>query len=226
MKLAIIAEYDANFEPHVQTDAAIAHSSRGLEVDVQHEWLSTSDERMAHLNEFDAVWFAPGSPYRNLSRTLEAVRFAREHNVPTLGTCGGYQHLVIEFARNVCLISEAQHAEYDPYASRLIVSRLACSLAGRDMEVSLKPGSRTAAAYGKEAVIERYYCNFGINPAFVDHISSSGFRVAGTDRDGDCRIMEISENRFFVGTLFVPQAGSQPDQPHPLINAFLLAAER
>lgn len=226
MKLAIIAEYDANFEPHVQTNAAIEHSASALDMEVQHEWLSTSDERMTNLNEFDALWFAPGSPYRNLNRTLDAIRFAREQNVPTLGTCGGYQHMVIEFARNVASITDAQHAEYDPYASRLIVSRLACSLVGRDMEVSLKRGSKTATAYGSENVIERYYCNFGVNPEFVDLISSSGFLVVGTDGDGECRIMEISQHRFFVGTLFVPQARSQPDQPHPLINAFLLAAKR
>jgi CTP synthase (UTP-ammonia lyase) len=226
MKLAIIAEYDANFEPHVQTVAAIAHSASALDMNVQHEWLSTSDERMTNLSEFDALWFAPGSPYKNLKRTLDAIRFAREHDVPTLGTCGGYQHMLIEFARNVASITDAQHAEYDPYASRLIVSRLACSLVGREMEVSLKPSSKTAVAYGKETVVERYYCNFGVNPEFVDLISLSGFIVVGTDVDGDCRIMEISQNRFFVGTLFVPQARSQLAQPHPLINAFLLAATR
>jgi CTP synthase (UTP-ammonia lyase) len=226
MKLAIIAEYDANFEPHVQTDAAIAHSAFALGMDVQHEWLSTSDDRMTNLTEYNALWFAPGSPYKDLNRTLNAIRFARENNVPTLGTCGGFQHMVIEFARNVASITDAQHAEYDPYSSRLIVSRLACSLVGREMEISLRPGSKTATAYGKVNATERYYCNFGVNPDFVDVISSSGFLVAGTDRDGDCRIMEIAHHRFYVGTLFVPQARSQPDQPHPLVNAFLLAAKR
>lgn len=226
MKLAILAEYDPNFEPHVQTDAAIAHAASTLRLDVHSEWISTADIRIEQLSTVDALWLAPGSPYKNLSRTLEAIRFAREHDVATLGTCGGYQHMVIEYARNVLGIRDAQHAEYDPYASRLIVSRLPCSLVGREMEISLTPGSRAAAAYGTTSVTERYYCNFGVNPDYVSQISSAGFAVVGTDADGECRVMELSQHRFFVGTLFVPQGRSRPDQPHPLITAFLLAAER
>lgn len=226
MKLAIIAEYDPSFEPHAHTDAAIAHSASALNLDVQSEWISTADVHLTTLSEFDAIWFAPGSPYRDLSRTLGAMQFAREHDIPTLGTCGGYQHMVIEFARNVMGMSDAQHAEYDPYASRVIVSRLPCSLVGRELGISLTPGSKAAAAYGSHSTTERYYCDFGVNPDFVDQIANAGFEVVGRDADGDCRVMELSQHRFFVGTLFVPQARSRPDHPHPLITAFLLAAER
>ena len=224
MKLAIIAEYDPSFEPHVQTDAAIEHASSALSLQVQSEWISTTDSHIQNLTAFDALWFAPGSPYRNLSRTLDAIRFAREHDITTLGTCGGYQHMVIEFARNVAGITDAQHAEYDPYASRVIVSRLPCSLVGRELDISLTPGSKAAAAYGSYSTTERYYCNFGINPDFVDQIANAGFEVVGRDADGDCRVMELAQHRFFVGTLFVPQARSRPDYPHPLITAFLRAA--
>lgn len=226
MRLAVIAEYDSEFEPHVQTDAAIAHSASALKIDVQPEWLSTADDRVTDLSTYDALWFAPGSPYLNLSRTLDAIRYAREHGVPTLGTCGGFQHMVIEFARNVGGIDDAQHAEYDPYASRLIVSRLACSLVGREMTISLKPKSVVARAYGVNSVSERYYCNFGVNPEFVVLLEAAGFAVVGSDGDGDCRVMELPLHPFFVGTLYVPQARSRPNQPHPLINAFLNAAKR
>lgn len=226
MKLAIIAEYDPNFEPHVQTNAAVDHAASALRLDVQSQWFSTADVQIATLANFDALWVAPGSPYRDLGRTLDAIRFAREHDVATLGTCGGYQHMVIEYARNVAGIHDAQHAEYDPYASRVIVSRLPCSLVGREMEISLTPGSKAAAAYGTPSVSERYYCNFGVNPDFVDQIGNAGFQVVGRDAEGDCRVMELSHHRFFVGTLFVPQARSRPDRPHPLITAFLLAAAR
>lgn len=225
MKLAIIAEYDSSFEPHVQTDAAILHSASTLGLEIESRWLSTESAELEHLDRFDAVWFAPGSPYRNLSRTLNAIRFVREHNIPALGTCGGFQHMVIEYARNVAAISDAQHAEYDPYASRLIVSKLACSLVGREMQLALSLGSVTATAYGSATTTERYYCNFGVNPEYVDRIVAAGFAVVGVDKDdGSCRVMEIAAHRFFVGTLFVPQARSMPGRPHPLINAFLLAA--
>lgn len=223
MKLAVIAEFDSIFEPHVQTDAAISHSADALDLEVDYLWLSTSDLKVSNLSEFDALWFAPGSPYRDLDRTLEAIRFARENSIPCLGTCGGFQHMVIEVARNVAKITDAQHAEYDPYASRLIVSQLECSLVGREMSITLIPDSVAEKAYRTDEAIERYYCNFGVNPEFVGALSDAGFSVVGTDADGVCRVMEIAEHPFFIGTLFVPQARSTPLTPHPLVNAFLLA---
>ena len=226
MKLAIIAEYDKNFEPHVQTDAAIGHSAAALDLEVAFEWLSTSDPRVEHLEEFDALWFAPGSPYRDMQRTLAAIQYARTNHIPTLGTCGGFQHMVIEVARNILGIAGAQHEEYDPYASKLIVSKLACSLKGREMQITLTPGSITSNAYGLTSVTERYYCDFGINPKFLDQLSQAGFVVVGTDEDRNCRVMEIPQHPFFVGTLFVPQAKSTAQCAHPLINEFFLAATR
>ncbi len=117
-----------------------------------------------------------------------------------------------------------QHAEYDPYASKLIVTRLACSLFGSEMNVHLSPSSLVARSYGKTEVRERYYCNFGVNTKFLPDLTRCGFQVVGTDADGDCRIMELESHPFFVGTLFVPQARSTAHLPHPLINAFLLRA--
>src|SRR5206468_6007076 len=80
--------------------------------------------------------------------TLAAIRAARERGVPCFGTCGGFQHMVLEYARTVLGFRDAQHAEYDPYASRLFVTALACSLAGRQMPLTLAAGLRVAAIYG------------------------------------------------------------------------------
>jgi len=74
------------------------------------------------LDGFDAVWIAPASPYRSMRGALEAITFARSHDLPLLGTCGGFQHVVIEFARNVAGIPDAAHAEYDPTTSRLLIN--------------------------------------------------------------------------------------------------------
>lgn len=224
MRIAIIAEYDASFAPHRQTNQAMVDSASDLGVSVSSEWLSTADLRLAELSEFDGLWFAPGSPYKNLLQTLLALRYARLQNIPTLGTCGGFQHMVIEFARHVVGLEDAQHAEYDPYASRLIVSRLDCSLMGKEMAIALRPGSRIQAAYGCESTVERYYCNFGVDPDYVNALSEAGLEVVASDSAGECRAMEIPELRFYVGTLFVPQARSTRQQPHPLVNAFLQAA--
>lgn len=226
MKLAVIGEFDADFEPHAQTNAAISHSAAMLGLDVQTYWISTSDDRINNLSEYDALWFAPGSPYKDLAHTLNAIKYARENRVPTIGTCGGFQHMVIEISRNVLGLADAQHAEYDPYASLLIVSRLTCSLVGRELHVALVDGSATSIAYGHNSIMERYYCHFGINQEFVGQLSDAGFRVVGVDADGECRVMELNNHPFFIGTLFVPQSRSREAEPHPLINAFVQAGSR
>ena len=107
---------------------------------------STSEINDSLFDRFSGVWVTPGSPYKNLEKTLWAIRFARENGIPCFGTCGGFQHMVLEYARNVLGYEDAQHAEYDPYASSLFISALACSLAGRTMELHFDRdrGSRTS----------------------------------------------------------------------------------
>jgi len=129
--------------------------------------MSTAAVDATLFERVDALWIAPGSPYKDLEQTLWAIREARERGVPCLGTCGGFQHMVLEYARHVLGFRDAQHAEYDPYASRLFVTQLACSLAGRAMRLAFAPGSQVAAIYGAPGATEAYYCDFGVNPEYV-----------------------------------------------------------
>lgn len=158
-----------------------------------------------------------------MDKTLQAIRQAREDGVPCLGTCGGFQHMVIEVARNVLGFTDAQHAEYDPDASDLFISALECSPAGREMSVSLVPGSKAAGAYKATEVRESYYCNFGVNPERAQVLRGGVLQVVGSDEDGEIRVVELADHPFFVATLFVPQVRSSPGMPHPLVSAFLQA---
>jgi CTP synthase (UTP-ammonia lyase) len=92
------------------------------------------------------------------------------------------------------------------------------------MPVRVVPGSRAAEAYGATDVEERYHCNFGLNPAHQALLHARGLRVAATDADGEARILELPDHPFFVATLFVPQTGSSPGRPHPLVTAFVRAS--
>jgi CTP synthase (UTP-ammonia lyase) len=222
--VAILGEFSPTFEPHALTDAAIEHAAAALGATIHAEWISTLTIDVRALGAFSGIWVAPGSPYLDMARTLQAIRYARVHGVPCLGTCGGMQHMILEYARNVLGHRDAQHAEYDPYASDLFVSRLACSLAGREMQLELRPGSRVAHAYGGTRAVERYYCDFGINPERVPELCSGPLQVVGSDAEGAIRVVELPGHPFFVGTLYVPQARSRPGSPHPLIVAFLRAA--
>jgi CTP synthase (UTP-ammonia lyase) len=223
MRIALIGEYTPSFEPHTLTNDALEHAASSLGISCETQWVSTADIQPDTADQYDGFWIAPGSPYKDMNRTLELIQRLRLRSIPCLGTCGGFQHMIIEYARNALGYRDAQHAEYDPYSSDLIISRLACSLVGREMRLTFSPDSATAACYGNTSATEQYYCNFGVNPDKVDFIGTGEFRVVGSDAEGDVRVMELPGHPFFVGTLYVPQAKSRPDSPHPLITAFLQA---
>jgi CTP synthase (UTP-ammonia lyase) len=221
--IALIGEYDPAFKPHVLTDAAIKHSRSILRVNVDAIWVSTDDIDTFLFERFSGVWIAPGSPYRNMDTTLWVIGYARENNVPCFGTCGGFQHMIIEYARNVLGFKDASHAEYDPSASDLFICQLECALAGREMQLTFSPGSRVTEIYGAMSATEEYYCNFSVNPNRISLLKSGPLKITGSDSEGEIRVIELPGHPFFLGTLFVPQTRSTPAHPHPLVTAFIKA---
>src|SRR5438105_3785558 len=143
------------------------------------------------LAEYGGLWIGPGSPYESMEGALSAIRMAREQGIPLLRTCGGFQHIILEYARNVLGFKDADHEESSPEASRLFVSRLACSLVGRTMTITLEPSSMLHRLYGRSQVQEQYLCNFGVNPAFTDILRSSALRIVGSDPEGEVRAVEL-----------------------------------
>jgi len=227
LRIGIIGDYNPEARTHQVTNAAIGHAAAALGITPLVEWIETT--RLAQpasevLGDFDALWCAPGSPYRYMQGALEGIRFARQSPRPFLGTCAGFQHVVIEFARNVLGFVDAQHAEYDPSASQLFVHQLACSLLGKTMTIVLNPASHAYRIYARGEVMEQYYCQFGLNPAYQPLIEGGGLRIAGFDTDGEARILELDDHPFFVATLFLPQLDSTAERPHPLIMAYLQSA--
>lgn len=222
--IALLGEFMPTFPPHVATNAAIDHARSSLGVEVRAEWVSTEDIDDSLFERFAGIWVAPGFPYKNPEKTLWAIRYARENGVPCFGTCGGFQHVILEYARNVLGFKNAQHAGYDGEAPDLFISKLACSLAGREMQLRFLPGSKVAAIYGSLTATEQYYCTFGVDPDRVPLLSSGPLTISGSDSEGDVRVVELSGHPYFVATLFVPQARSTPEAPHPLVIAFVRAA--
>ena len=119
---------------------------------------------------------------------------------------------------------EAEHEETSPGSSCLVISKLACSLVGQAQTISILPGTLAHRVYGKAETVEQFSCNYGLNSAYRDRISAGELKVAGVDFNGEARMVEISDHRFFIATLFLPQLSSSPDRPHPLIIAYLKAA--
>lgn len=228
VRIAIIGDFDPEFPPHRATNEAIGHAAVSLGLDAVGIWTPTesvSDQLIKRvLTGAHGLWIAPGSPYRSMDGALRAIRWARENEIPLLGTCGGFQHVVLEYARTVLGIDDAQHAEYDPYASRLFIVPLSCSLAGQRMRVTLDTGSRAAAIYGRSETEEEYYCNFGLNPEYEKAIDESGLKISGRDEQGEARVVELRSHPFFIATLFVPSLTSTPESPHPVVTALVRAA--
>ena len=125
--------------------------------------------------------------------------------------------MLVEYARNVIGVEEAEHAETSPDADRLVVTPLSCSLVGQQHRVRILPGTRAAALYGRDEAVERYYCNYGLNPEYRPALEGSGVRVSAEDENGEVRIVELDGHPFFLGTLFLPQMTSSEDAPHPLL---------
>jgi CTP synthase (UTP-ammonia lyase) len=222
IRIGIIGDFNPGNLTHIATTNGIQHAAVQLGHPFDAVWLPT--DRPHNFADFQGLFCSPGSPYKNMDGALAAIRYAREHNIPFIGTCGGFQHLVIEYARNVMGITDAAHAETDPYASCLFITPLSCSLVGKTMDVALKPGGKAALACHSHQSTEAFYCNFGLNPEYQQQLEQHGLEITGTDQNGEARIAELSGHPFFVGTLFVPQARSTEGNPHPLILEFCRAA--
>lgn len=131
--------------------------------------------------------------------------------------------MLVEYARNVCGIRGAEHAETSPGAGELVVTPLECSLAGQAHRVLLVPGSRVAQLYGETDVTEDYYCNYGLNPEYRPALEREGLRITGVDENGEARVVELDTHPFFIATLYCFQTRSWPDRPHPLVAGFIAA---
>lgn len=131
--------------------------------------------------------------------------------------------MLVEYARNVLGIAHAEHAETSPDADTLVVTPLSCSLVGQRHRVEIVGGTRCGELYGKAKPIERYYCNYGLNPRYRQALEESGLRVSAVDEAGDARAVELEGHSFFLATLFLPQMSSHTGRPHPLLVGFAAA---
>jgi CTP synthase (UTP-ammonia lyase) len=218
--------------PSVPAHRAIPHALRlagdTYEGTVVWRWVDTDmiEDARRDLSVFDGVWVVPGSPYRNMSGALDAVRFARETNCPFLGTCGGFQHAVLEYARNVAQLHAADHAETAPEAEVPVITALACELVETSAEVVFTPESRLHAIFGGEPTQAEYRCRFGVNPDFRTTLEAAGLVFSGMDAAGQIRALELPQHPFFAATLFQPERGAMREERNPLIAAFVAAAVR
>ena len=227
LRIALIGDYDPQITAHQAIPLALELAARHIERAVQWQWLATeSIAADSDFSHFDGLWCVPGSPYRNTDGALWAIGFAREQQRPFLGTCGGFQHAVLEFARNVMGWADAEHGETAPDAARTVISPLTCALVEAIDHIQLVEGSLIAKAYASEQISEGYRCRYGVNPTFIGDLLHHDLRVSGHDAGGEPRAIELHGHPFFVATLFQPERAALKGQLPPLVAAFLDACAR
>ena len=162
-----------------------------------------------------ALWCVPASPYRSMEGALTAIQVARERHVPFLGTCGGFQHAVIEYARNVLGWTDAEHAETSPQAQRQVIVPLLCSLVEVTDAVNLSRFA-TGAGLWRHSIVEGYHCNYGLSPDFRHALADGPLRIIAVDDADDVRGIELDDHPFFVATLFQHERGALQGRLPPL----------
>ncbi len=228
LHIGLIGDYNPQVRAHQAIPRALELAASSLGLSLQADWHATDalEGRVEELlSGYDALWCVPASPYASMDGALQAIRFAREKQLPFLGTCGGCQHAILEFARNVLGIAEADHAETNPDAELLFVTPLVCSLVGVSDIITFKPESRIAAIYGKNEIIEQYHCSYGPAAQYYALLERNGLRITGLDKNGEARSFELDGHPFFICTLFQPElsALSGTNEAHPLITAYVQA---
>jgi CTP synthase (UTP-ammonia lyase) len=226
VRIALVGNYHPKVIAHQAIPPALELAGRSLGISVVAEWLPTeslADAAPARFDGFNGIWCVPASPYKSEVGAIKAIRIAREQRRPFLGTCGGFQHALLEYARNVVGLTQVGHAENDPGAAEQLIAPLACAMIEDAGEVHIIPGTRLAGAYGAAIAIETYHCRYGLNPRFEALLDSGMLRVTARDAGGEVRAVELDGHPFFVATLFQPERVALTGRAHPLINAFVAA---
>ena len=182
------------------------------------EWVATDSG--FDVTAYDGVWLVPGSPYADDAAVLRALTVVRERGIPFLGTCGGMQYAVLEYARSV-LGEPATHAESEGASEDNVVVGLACSLQGEERLVTPAPGTRFAS-WVTEPFVGMHFCSYAATPAVVARLEATGVVVGATAPDAGAEVLEFPDHPFYVASMFQPHVGALAGGPvHPLVTAFV-----
>lgn len=227
IRIALVGDYNPAVTAHQAIPKAIGIAAAEIGISVEYDWIATPcfDGGAGQiLSGYDGMWCVPASPYESLEGALAAIRFARENDIAFLGTCGGYQHAVLEYARNVLGLSNAANAEIDPDAELPLIAPLTCALIDQDGGIDLAVGSLIRDYCGSYHLIETYRCSYGFNRDYAGLLAGQALQISAWDADGDPRAVELRNHRFFIGTAFQPERSALRGENHPLITAFVKAA--
>jgi CTP synthase len=241
VQVAIVGKYVQLKDSYISVREALRHAGIHQDRDVRVSWISAEDlEQQASwesaLSAVNGIVVPGGFGGRGIEGMIRAAQYARERKVPYLGLCLGMQIMVIEYARHVLGMEEANSSEFDSQSAAPVIDFMPdqrhIDAKGGTMRLGnypchLVPGSLAAKAYGNgEVILERHRHRYEVNNVYRDRLIKAGLLPSGLSPDG--RLVEISEvagHPFMVGSQFHPEFRSRPNRPHPLFEAFIAVAK-
>lgn len=238
VNIAIVGKYVQLPDAYLSVVEALKHAGFKAGVDVRINWVDAErlspDEVKTKLHRVDGVLVPGGFGVRGIEGKIKAVNFARENKVPFLGICLGMQCAVIEFARNVAGLKEANSSEFDratPYSViDLMPDQRQVADMGGTMRLGsypcrLEPGTRVQEAYGENLVLERHRHRYEVNNSWRQDLEAKGLKFSGSSPDNKLvEIIELDDHPWFAACQFHPEFKSRPNKPHPLFWEFVSAA--
>lgn len=249
LQIAIIGKYvkhgaHSHMDTYVSVLEALKHASYPNKVNLEIDLISSEDITDANvqkkLRKYNGILIPQGWGSRGMEGKIEAIKYARENNVPYLGLCYGMQMAVIEFARNVLKLNESNSLEADPKTPHPVIHLMeeqkkfmeqnlyGGTIRLGDWEMELVEGSHTKQIYNKKKVLERHRHRYEFNIDYQNDLEKNGLKVAAYSTNKEVKIVEmieIREHPFFIGTQAHPEYKSKPLQPHPIFVKFVEASK-
>jgi CTP synthase len=238
VNIGIVGKYVEYEDSYKSLKEALLHGGLAHQMKVQIHWIEAEgvagEQWERQLDGFDGILVPGGFGKRGIAGMLNAIRYAREQKVPYFGICLGMQTLVIEYARNVCGLDDADSTEFNPGTPHRVIFKLRELKGIEDLGGTMRLGNWTCKltegsfaqrAYGTREINERHRHRYEFNREYEDRLKAAGLKITGETPDNTyVEICEIADHPWFLGCQFHPEFKSKPMEPHPLFKAFIGAA--
>ncbi len=237
VEIAILGKYFGLPDSYLSVVESLNHASLHNKVKLNLHWVDSDNFNVEDLKNYDGVVIPGGFGYRGIEGKISAIQYLREEKVPFLGICLGLQCAVIEYARNVCGISDANSSEFSKNTSNYVIDLLPNQNLEKDdvgasmrlgtYPCKIKKGTLTSKIYKEEIIYERHRHRYEVNNKFKEEIEKHGLVISGMSPDNNLiEMIEIKDHPYFVASQFHPEFKSRPWEPAPMFKYFIEAASK
>ena len=238
VNIALVGKYISLHDAYISVVEALKHGGIASHATANIHWINSEDVTEENADEYlagaDGILVPGGFGDRGIDGKIEAIRYARTHNIPFLGLCLGMQLAIVEYARHVAGLEEAHSIELNPQTPYPVIALLPDQNGIEDIGGTLRLGSypcildkstKAYELYGAEEIHERHRHRYEVNNDFRRILTDNGLTLSGLSPDGRIvEMIELKDHPFFIATQAHPELKSRPNRPHPLFRGFVEAA--